>query len=89
MPAPGINDILISTTMVDPNYVNTTGQSSVTRSDTAQAASSTGIPVVTSVAENVSTFLNGIRATFRQDNVNVSASIRNQRSTTKDHTHDG
>ena len=31
---------------------------------------------VASVAEGVSSFLSGIRATFRQDNVNVSASTR-------------
>ena len=36
-------------------------------------------PVVASVAENVSQFLNGIRATFRQDNVIVNATDMHQR----------
>ena len=41
----------------------------------AQSSSSANF-VATSVAENVSSFLNGIHATFRQDNVTVSSSIR-------------
>ena len=36
-------------------------------------------PVSSSVAENVSHFLNGIRATFRQDNVIVAASVRQKK----------
>ena len=41
---------------------------------TKAPASTTNNNATVSVAENVSLFLNGIFATFRQDNVNVSSS---------------
>ena len=46
-------------------------------------------PVVSSVAENVSQFLNGIRATFRQDNVQVTENIRQQKGISKQRSNDG
>ena len=46
----------------------------------AQVESSSGIQTVKSVAENVGSFLSGIRATFRQDNVHVESEKRLQKS---------
>ena len=69
-----------------PKQLNTPTRERTTPSANATAASSV---VVASVAKNVSSFLNGIRASFRQDNVNVSANIRNQKSITENPNHDG
>ena len=45
---------------------------------------------VSSVAEGVSTFLSGIRATFRQENIYVSGGPRQKESTSKNgQSHDG
>ena len=38
--------------------------------------SESGNAVASTVVDNVSSFLNGIRASFRQENVNVSANIQ-------------
>ena len=48
--------------------------------DQAQVESSSGIHTVKSVAENVGTFLSGIRATFRHENVHVESQKRLQKS---------
>ena len=41
----------------------------------AQASSNKTVNSVASVAEGVSSFLNGIKVSFRHENVNVSASV--------------
>ena len=46
-------------------------------------AHSAGIVIGNSVAENVTSFLSGIRASFRQDNVNVTSGIRPSRNVSK------
>ena len=56
--------------------------------DVAPAISS-GNHVTASVAENVSSFLNGIRATFRQDNVYVSSRLTQKKSDAKNRSNDG
>ena len=42
-----------------------------------------------SVVENVNSFLNGIRATFRQENVIVASNVRSKGSLQKPQTQDG
>ena len=56
--------------------------------DVAPAISS-GNHVTASVAENVNSFLNGIRATFRQDNVYVSSRLTQKKSDAKNRSNDG
>ena len=60
-----------------PNAPNAATPSTVTPApDVVNRAPSTGNAVAATVAENVSSFLSGIRASFRQDNVNVDTGIR-------------
>ena len=48
------------------------------------------VAATTSVAGNVSSFLSGIRASFRQENVNVSTRVHQRNvSTNKVNTNDG
>ena len=74
---------MISLTRNSDNWYSTQPQSNTTNTVvTAPPPNLTIVPinpVPSSVAENVSLFLNGIRATFRQDNVNVSASVRQKK----------
>ena len=51
----------------------------------AQAA---GSGVAASVAENVTSFLNGIKASFRADNVYVATGVRSRSEKPKNKSHD-